>query len=80
MKLPRDLSGERLVRSLCKRWDYRQTNQVGSHIILETEIPSHQRLSVPAHKNLTVGTLGNILGSVAAHKGVTREAILESIL
>jgi len=79
MKLPRDLSGERLVRGLCRRWGYRQTNQVGSHMILETEIPTHQRLSVPAHKNLNVGTLGNILGAVAAHKGVSREAILESL-
>ena len=80
MKLPRDLSGEDLASGLCRHWNYRKTNQVGSHMILETEIPGHQRLSVPAHQALTVGTLGNILRAVAAHKGVSRETILRSIL
>jgi len=80
MKLPRDLSGQYLANCLCRDWDYRKTNQVGSHLILETETPNHQRLSVPAHHALTVGTLGNILRAVAAHKGVSRETILRSIL
>ena len=80
MKTPRDLSGEQLAKTLCSRWDYRRTHQVGSHIILETETPGHQRLSIPNHTSLTVGTLGNILRAVSAHKHVTREALLESIL
>ena len=31
MKLPRDLSGEELVKHLSKRWDYVKIHQVGSH-------------------------------------------------
>jgi hypothetical protein len=46
---------------------------------LETEIPGHQRISIPDHNVLNVGTLGNILRSVAAHKGVPKDAILKSI-
>jgi len=46
---------------------------------LETETPGQQRISIPDHKVLNVGTLGNILRTVAAHKGVSRDAILESI-
>ena len=80
MKIPRDLSGRRLATGLCQRWDYRQTNQVGSHIVLETESPTHQRISIPEHKSVKIGTLTSILRAVAAHKGVTREEILESVL
>jgi len=57
---------------------YRQVNQVGSHIILQTEEPVHHRQSVPDHSQLRIGTLNAILRSVAQAKRVTREAILES--
>jgi hypothetical protein len=46
---------------------------------LETEIPWHQRISIPDHRALKVGTLGNILRAVAAHKAVSKDAILKSI-
>ena len=57
MKLPRDVSGERLVRMLVRDWAYRQVNQVGSHVILQTETPSHQRIPVPDHDPVRIGTL-----------------------
>jgi len=76
MKIPRDLSGQQLIKTLCKSWDYKKVHQVGSHIILETENPSHQRLAVPDHKTLRIGTLNNILRSVAEHKNVSKEEIL----
>ena len=52
MKIPRDTSGEDLANLLCGKWDYRVVHQEGSHIVLETGTPSHQRIAVPAHKNL----------------------------
>ena len=79
MKLPRGLYGRELARVLCARWAYRQVNQVGSHIILQTEIPQRHRLSVPDHKPLRIGTLNAILREVAAAKGVTREDILATL-
>lgn len=79
MKLPRDLYGRELAAALCRHWDYRQVNQVGSHIILQTETPGHHRLSVPDHKPLRIGTLNGILRDVALAKQTTREAILASI-
>jgi len=79
MKLPRDLSGKELVAGLCRRWDYHVVHQVGSHVLLATDTPGHQRISIPTHKHLAVGTLGNILRAVAEHKGVSRDAILSSI-
>jgi predicted RNA binding protein YcfA (HicA-like mRNA interferase family) len=79
MKIPRDLSGEELVRLLCRDWSYRIVHQVGSHVVLETETPSHQRIAVPAHKNLRLGTLSAILRAVAKHKGVERSEILRGL-
>ncbi len=79
MKLPRDLYGRELAAILCRHWGYRKVNQVGSHIILQTETPEHQRLAVPDHKPLRIGTLNGILRAVAAAKRTTREAILASL-
>jgi predicted RNA binding protein YcfA (HicA-like mRNA interferase family) len=79
MKLPRDLSGEALVKHLCKRWEYAKIHQVGSHIILQTQQPTSHRIAVPAHSPLRIGTLNAILANVAAHKGVPKEEILDSL-
>lgn len=79
MKLPRDLSGIALAKSLCQHVHYVQVHQTGSHIILDTEEPSRQRIAIPAHKSLRVGTLHNILRSVANHKGINRREILDKL-
>jgi predicted RNA binding protein YcfA (HicA-like mRNA interferase family) len=79
VKIPRDLDGCDLVAALCRRWGYQKVNQVGSHVILQTESPRHHRLAVPDHKPLRLGTLNAILRQVAAVKGVTREDILGSL-
>jgi predicted RNA binding protein YcfA (HicA-like mRNA interferase family) len=79
MKLPRDLSGDSLVRALCRHWGYNQVHQVGSHRVLETDKPCHQRVAVPDHKTLRVGTLNAILRAVARHKGVTRDDVIASL-
>jgi predicted RNA binding protein YcfA (HicA-like mRNA interferase family) len=79
MKLPRDLNGHDLVAALCRRWGYVQVNQIGSHIILQTQEPTPHRIAVPAHKAVRVGTLSGILRDVANHKGIDRQAILDSI-
>ena len=80
MKIPRDLSGPEVVKVLCRNWGYRQVHQVGSHVVLQTEQPSHHRIAVPAHKSLRIGTLNAILKAVAHHKNVTRDQILQSLM
>ena len=79
MKVPRDLSGSQLIKVLCRDWDYRTIHQEGSHVILQTETPGHQRLSVPNHNPLRVGTLNAILRVVAAHKSVDRQRLVDSL-
>ncbi|MGB8324320.1 MAG: hypothetical protein WCE52_15280 [Candidatus Acidiferrum sp.] len=65
---------------MCPHWKYQQVHQVGSHIILEIEVPKHQRIAIPAHPTLKIGTLGSILRAITTHKGVSREAILKPLL
>lgn len=79
MKVPRDLSGTQLIKALCRQWGYRQVHQEGSHVILQTETPGHQRLSVPDHNPLRVGTLNAIVRTVATHTGVDRQTLLDSL-
>ena len=76
MKLPRDLSGADLIKRLCKHHGYRRVNQGGSHVILETDSPSHHRLAVPDHNPLRIGTLNGILRAVAEIKGLEKEDVL----
>ena len=76
MKLPRDLSGAELIQILCKYFDYRRVNQEGSHVILQTDSPTHHRVAVPAHNPLRLGTLNAILRAVAKNKNIEKEEIL----
>jgi predicted RNA binding protein YcfA (HicA-like mRNA interferase family) len=79
MKLPRGVSGAHLADVLCRKWLYGRVHQVGSHIILQTSAPAHHRIAIPNHHPLRLGTLNSILRAVAAHKGVTRDAIVADL-
>ncbi len=79
MKVPRDVSGTHLANVLCRRWQYSKVHQVGSHIILETSEPTHQRIVIPEHDPVRLGTLISILRAVAQHKSVARDAIIRSL-
>jgi len=79
MKLPRNLKGSSLADVLCRQWDYHLVHQQGSHIILDTQIPEHQRISIPNHNPLRIGTLNSILKTVSAHKKVSKQDILDSL-
>ena len=76
MKLPRDISGRRLVKCLCRHWGFEFIHQRGSHIVLQS---GSYRLTVPDHATLKVGTLSDIFTEVAAHKGIDRERIIETL-
>jgi len=73
MKLPRDLSGREVAAALVRRLEYRVVHE--SHIVLETDTPSHQRIAIPDHKSLRVGTLNAIFRAVAPRKHVEKDAI-----
>jgi predicted RNA binding protein YcfA (HicA-like mRNA interferase family) len=72
VKLPRDLSGQELVR-LLRRYGYEVTRRVGSHIRLTTHEHGEHHVTIPAHDHLRVGTLEYILASVAHHLALDRQ-------
>lgn len=60
MKLPRDVSGQDLVKAL-RRFGYEVSHQTGSHIRLTTQEQGEHHITIPAHNPLKVGTLNAIL-------------------
>lgn len=78
MKVPRNLSSERLIQLLAN-FGYETTRQTGSHIRLTTQKNGQHHLTIPAHDPLKIGTLNSILRSVAEHFGLTKDELLEQI-
>lgn len=79
MRLPRDVSGERLA-SLLRRYGYETTRQTGSHVRLTSTVRgSEHHLTIPRHPSLKVGTLSAILADVAEYVELSREQLLEEL-
>jgi predicted RNA binding protein YcfA (HicA-like mRNA interferase family) len=76
MKLPRGVSGDRLIRAL-GRVGYVQIRQKGSHIRMRHEGPPVHLITVPLHDSLKTGTLQSILSDVAQMRAVTIESLIE---
>jgi len=75
VKLPRDVTGDELLRGL-RRLGYVFERQAGSHMILRSESPRTHSVTVPNHKPLKVGTLSSILHEVALQHSMSVEALL----
>lgn len=78
MKLPRDLSGEEIVRGL-RRVSYETTRQKGDHVYMTTQTGGEHHVCIPLHNPVKTGTLAAILGSVASHLRVSREELLRKM-
>jgi len=79
MKLPRDLDAADLIGILCRQFGYTRVHQVGSHVILETNEPTHHRIAIPNHNPLRIGTLSSILNAVSAVKQIDKKEILRRL-
>ncbi|MGB9180423.1 MAG: type II toxin-antitoxin system HicA family toxin [Pyrinomonadaceae bacterium] len=78
MKLPRDISGEKLAKAL-KALGYQATRQTGSHVRLTTLESGEHHVTIPRHNPLRIGTLAAILDDVATHFGISRDELMEKI-
>ncbi|NCP79643.1 type II toxin-antitoxin system HicA family toxin [archaeon] len=70
-KLP-IISGQDLIKLLLKL-DYQVHHQTGSHIILRQNKEPFRRLTIPNHKEISIGTLRAIIRQV----GITREEFVK---
>jgi predicted RNA binding protein YcfA (HicA-like mRNA interferase family) len=78
MKLPRGVSGDRLIRAL-QEAGYRMVRQRGSHVRLEHPGPPAHSVTVPLHNPLKTGTLHGILAEVATIRSMTIESLAQRL-
>jgi predicted RNA binding protein YcfA (HicA-like mRNA interferase family) len=78
LKLPRGISGERLIRAL-ERLGYSVIRQKGSHVRLLHQGPPVHSISVPLHNPLKTGTFHGILTDVARARSVSVQSIVEML-
>ena len=76
MKLPRGVSGDRLLRAL-RQAGYTIVRQKGSHVRLQHPGPPAHFITVPLHNPLKTGTLHGILAEVAFMRSMTTESLAE---
>ena len=76
MKLPRGVSGDRVVRAL-ERAGYKVLRQRGSHVRLRHDGPPAHTITVPLHDPLKTGTLHGILTEVACVRSVSIASLAE---
>ena len=78
MRLPRDVSGDDLAKAVADL-GYRITRQTGSHLRLTTLEGGEHHITIPRHAALRIGTLAGLLGDMAQHFALTREALVERL-
>lgn len=78
MKLPRGVSGDRLVRAL-ERLGYIVLRQKGSHVRLRHEGPPLHTMTIPLHDPLKLGTFSAVLSEVAHMRSIKIDAIVEKL-
>ncbi len=76
MKLPREVSGDRVIRAL-QRLGYSIVRRKGSHVRLQHPGPPTHTVTVPLHDSLKTGTLHGILAEVASIRSTTVESLAE---
>ena len=78
MKIPRDLSGQDLIKYL-KTYGYIITRQSGSHLRLTTTQNGQHHITIPNHDPLKIGTLSAIIADIAEHFAKTKDQLLQEI-
>ena len=76
-KIPRDISGNDLIKLLRKKFGYETSRQSGRHLRCTTESEGIHHVTIPAHNPLKLGTLSSILIEVASHFKLSKEEIID---
>ena len=77
MRLPRNISGDGLIKALSK-YGYAVTRQTGSHIRLtKTTKEKSFHITIPKHSPLRVGTLNNILNDLSVQLELDKAKLIE---
>ena len=78
MKLPRNVSGTRLLAAL-RRLGYEAARQRGSHLRITTQVKGEHHEVIPLHNPIKVKTLSSILKSIARHHEMSVAELLDEL-
>jgi predicted RNA binding protein YcfA (HicA-like mRNA interferase family) len=78
MKIPRDLSGQDLIKYL-KPYGYSVSRQTGSHIRLTTDTNGQHHITIPNHDPLKIGTLSAIISEIAIHFNKSKDELMQEL-
>jgi predicted RNA binding protein YcfA (HicA-like mRNA interferase family) len=76
MKLPRNVSGDRLIDML-GRLGYKRLRQQGSHVRVRHEGPPRHSITIPLHNPMKAGTLHGILAEVALMRSMAVDDLVK---
>lgn len=79
MKIPRDISADKLIHALAKL-GYNVTRQKGSHIRLTAVVEDKiHHITIPNHNPLKIGTLNNILNDLSNIHRIPKQEIIKKL-
>lgn len=79
MKIPRDVSGEELIKKLLKL-GYVIVRQKGSHIRMTRTYPEGEHpITIPNHNPVKIGTLNNILSDICVKIKISKEELIRQL-
>jgi predicted RNA binding protein YcfA (HicA-like mRNA interferase family) len=78
MRLPREISGDELIKSL-GRLGYSITRQTGSHVRLTNLVRGEHHITIPKHKFLKIGTLNSILNEVSQYLEISKDKLVQRL-
>ena len=79
MKIPRDISADKLIKSL-EDFGYKITRQKGSHIRLsKTHNSERHNITIPKHNPIKIGTLNNILIEVSNFHNISKQELIRQL-
>jgi predicted RNA binding protein YcfA (HicA-like mRNA interferase family) len=78
MKIPRDLSAQKLIK-LLGRFEYFETRQSGSHIRLTRKDTKENHITIPNHNPIKIGTLNNILNELSIQLNIPKKELTDKL-
>ena len=79
MKLPRNVSGNELIKSL-QKIGYIVTRQKGSHLRLTCILPNGEHhVTIPNHDPIKIVTLSSIISNIAQAHHIAKTDIIDKI-
>jgi predicted RNA binding protein YcfA (HicA-like mRNA interferase family) len=74
-RVPRGLSGRRFIQ-LCEKLGYAYARSNSSHVVLTTQRDGEFSICVPDHKELSIGTMSDLLLDMSRHHGMSKSELM----